>query len=98
MSTALYFVECQFRDGTSAFVERDPNDMDRKTTLHMIVGGEWDRVVRVLEIIPDEGHCRDVSEDFARDIAAQREPLREDLIRFIDRHAGRALALEMVAA
>jgi hypothetical protein len=98
MTTALHFVECSFGKLGNAFVERDTADMDRKATLADFVSGQFDKPLRVLEVIPDEGTARDVSEDFARSLAALRVPLTAAVIDFIEQHAGIRLALQMDAA
>lgn len=99
MTQTLYFIEADFgRTIGISFVERPVSDMDRKSTLRDLVGGQFDKPVRVLEVIPDEGSCRDVSEDFARDIAALREPLTEGVRDFIANHAGIQLANALQAA
>ena len=96
--TALHFIECDFGKFGTAFVERDPAEMDRKTTLADFLSGQFDKPLRVLEVIPGEGSCRDVSEDIARSLAALREPLPQAVIAFIEKHAGIRLALHVEAA
>lgn len=101
MAATLHFILADFgpKIGT-AWVERDPNRMDRETTIRDLIAGQIDRPLRVLEVIPDENSSNDVSEDIARDIAGrvQRDPISDALIGFIWDHAGSALAREMVAA
>ena len=71
-STAqLYFVECDFGKLGTAFVETDRLSNSRANVISNIVSGEYDRPLRVLEVTEDEGRCRDVSEDIAREICAR---------------------------
>jgi len=95
----LHFVECRFGKAT-VFVERDTADMDLETTIRDIMSGEIENPVRVLAVFAEESFARDVSEDVAREIAArvQNDPISHNLIGFIARAAGDALALEMRAA
>lgn len=61
----LYFVEIDH--GT--FVETDRLTNSRKHTVSLIAAGEWHAdVTRVLEVNEDEGACRDVTEDMAREV------------------------------
>lgn len=64
----LYFVEASFGKAGTAFVETDRLTNSRANVISNIVSGEWDRVIRVLEVCEDEGRCSDVSEDIAREI------------------------------
>lgn len=64
----LYFVEASFGKLGTAFVETDRLTNSRANIINSIVSGEWDGVVRVLEVNEDEGTCRDVSEDIAREV------------------------------
>ena len=63
----LYFVEANFGKLGTAFVETDRLTNSRANVINNIMSGEWN-VVRVLEVNEDEGTCRDVSEDLAREI------------------------------
>lgn len=68
-STApLYFIECDFGKLGTAFVEIDRLTNSRANIISNIVSGEYERVIRVLEVTEDEGRCVDVSEDIAREI------------------------------
>lgn len=97
---ALHFILADFGSLGTAWVERDPNDMDRETTIRDLMSMQIDKPLRVLEVDPAEGTSRDVSEDIAREIAdrTQRDPLHQPLIDFIHDHAGAALARELKAA
>jgi hypothetical protein len=95
----LYFVEEQHR-GVAFFPERETADMDRETVIRDLIAMQFEHPLRVLEVIPGEGTCRDVSEDVAREIAArvQREPISRALLEFVEAHCGLALGRELVEA
>lgn len=68
-STApLYLVEINLGKLGNVFPEIDRLTNSRANIISNIVSGEWDRPLRVLEVCEDEGRCRDVSEDIAREI------------------------------
>lgn len=67
-TTPLYFVECDFGKQGNAFVELDRDTNSRANVISNIISGEYERVIRVLEVIENEGRCSDVSEDIAREI------------------------------
>lgn len=98
--TALHFILADFGRRGTAWVERDPNDMDRETTIRDLMGMQIDRPLRVIEVNVSEGTSRDVSEDIAIEIAAraQRDPLCQPLIDFVHDNASAALARELRAA
>lgn len=64
----LYFVEIDLGKLGNVFVEIDRLTNSRASIISNIVSGEWQRPLRILEITEDEGRCRDVSEDIAREI------------------------------
>lgn len=72
--------------------ERRLSDIgDRAQTIRDIRTGQIEDVQRVIEYQPVEDWSRDVSEDFAREIAAQIEPgdkVSDDLREFIESHCG----------
>jgi hypothetical protein len=92
----LYFVLADHGSAGTAYVERDPNDMDRETTILDLIGGQIDAPLQVFEGEVG-GLFRDVTEDLAREIAGrvQREPIRQALIDFIGDNAGWQLAREL---
>jgi hypothetical protein len=96
----LYFVLASFGNAGTAWVERDPNDCDRETTIRDLIDGQIEDPLQVIEVDPDEGTSRDVSEDIAREIAdrVRREPIPQALINFIWDAASPALARELRAA
>lgn len=94
----LHFILASFGGAGTSWVERDPNDMDRATTIRDLIGMQIDHPLRVIAVDPSEGWSRDVSEDIAREIAATHEPLHPRLIEFIAFHCGEVLANEMEAA
>lgn len=97
---ALHFILADFGRYGTKWVERDPNDCDRETTIRDLIAMQVDRPLKVIEIDIEEGTSRDVSEDIAREIAAraQRDPLCQPLIDFIHDNASAALARELRAA
>lgn len=65
----LYFVEIDLGKLGRAFVETSRDSNARKGVVQLIASGEFEKVVTVLEVIEDEGSCRDVTEDVAREVA-----------------------------
>jgi hypothetical protein len=66
----------------------------REETIDDILHGQINDVVGVMESNPHEGWAKDVSEDFAREIASRLEPafpVPRDLRDFIEAHAPEAL-------
>lgn len=57
------------RDG--CLRERRAGDMTKAETIKDILTGEIDSVAFVYCICPEEGTCRDVTEDIARDVLAE---------------------------
>jgi hypothetical protein len=66
----LYFIELDFGKAGAAFAETDRLTNSRKWAIDAIRSGEWPNceVLRVLEVNEDEGTCRDVTEDMAREV------------------------------
>ena len=95
----LYFVLADFGKAGTAWVERDPNDCDRETTIRELIDGQIEDPLRVIEVDLADGTSRDVSEDIAREIAdrVQRDPIPQALINFIWDAASPALARELRA-
>lgn len=83
----LYFIECDYIEGPS-FVDCDRDRSSRQQVIDDIISGEVENVLTVLEVFEDEGTCRNVTEDIARDvyeeIAASREACPKHLRDFID--------------
>lgn len=92
--TSLYFILADHGSHGRSFVERDPNDMDRVTTVADLMDMQIDDPVAVF--CAEDGHWSDVSEDVAREIAGKHEALHPKLIEFIERHAGTRLANELM--
>lgn len=65
---ALYFIEVDYGRLGRAFIECDRNKNSRRQVIENIASGDIENVVRVLEVIEDEGTCRDVTEDIAREV------------------------------
>lgn len=101
-SQPIYFIKADFGKLGAAWVERDVNETDRATTIRDLIGMQIDRPLAVIEMNPDEGTSRDVSEDIAREIAdwssSKGEPLHPRLIDFIHDNAGGAWARGLKAA
>ena len=76
MTDPLYFCECSFRTGT-AFIETDRLTNSRRGVVQDIASGQIENVVRVLEVFEDEGSCRDVTEDIAREVCEAIEDQRD---------------------
>ena len=95
---ALYFVELDFGQAGTAFVETDRLTNSRKRVIDNIRHGEWPgcEVLRVLEVNEDEGTCRDVTEDMAREVLdaldADYEHVPLFLRNFIDWQLGAGAA------
>lgn len=94
----LYFVEVNFGTVGTAFVETDRLANSRQSIINAIRHGEWPgcEVERVLEVNEDEGTCRDVTEDMAREVldALDRDyaHVPSFLRNFIDRQLGASVA------
>jgi hypothetical protein len=74
-------------------VARSPSEMTKAQTIRDILVGAF-TVGSVLCLCPDEGSCRDVSEDMANEVlAASYGPLDRDARDFAERQLGfRAIA------
>jgi hypothetical protein len=57
----LHFVLCDFGRSGQAYVETDPTKADASTIVRNLLGGQYDRPVRVLALNVEEGWVRDVS-------------------------------------
>lgn len=66
-ATPLYLVEINLGKLGNVFPEIDRLTNSRANIIDSILAGEWN-VIRILEVNEDEGTCRDVSEDIAREI------------------------------
>ena len=89
----IVFVADQFG---SYMPERELADMDRKTTLELVAHGEWEGLSQVIEFNPAEFSSRDVTEDFAKEVADiwadQGEPLSDFQREFVEAHLGVSFA------
>jgi hypothetical protein len=70
-----YFVLADFGKAGVAWVERNVNDADRKTTVADISSGQWGDVMTILECNPAENICNDVTEELLREAGLWDEPL-----------------------
>ena len=73
-----------------AYVETDPAEADRETTIRNFLSGQYSNALRVVAFNTAEGWSRDVSEDIAGEVLERAfdadDNLGEDTKRFIDRH------------
>jgi hypothetical protein len=70
-----YFVLADFGKAGIAWVERNVNDADRRTTVADITSGQWGDVMTILECNPAENICNDVTEELLREAGVLDEPL-----------------------
>lgn len=98
----LYFVEADFGRHGRAFVETDRDKNSRNQVIEDIARGQLENVVHVLEIVEDEGSCRDVTEDIAcavRDfLSHQNNGVRGALRDWLDEWCGASTADQLNAA
>lgn len=66
----LYLIEASFGRLGRAFIETDRDTNSRAYVIGLISSGEV-KPVKVLEIIEDEGTCRDVTEELTAEASAQ---------------------------
>jgi hypothetical protein len=99
---ALYFVEADFGRHGRAFVETDRDKNSRKQVIADIAQGQIENVIQVLEIVEDEGSCRDVTEDIACDVrdllGKDNNGVRGALRDWIDHWCGPSTADQLNAA
>ena len=100
--TPLYFVEANFGRHGRAFVETDRDKNSRRQVVEDIAHGQLENVIQVLEIVEDEGSCRDVTEDTACDVRAflsrENNGVRGALRDWIDEWCGPSTADQLNAA
>ena len=86
----LHFVLCDFGRSGHAYVETDPTQADASTVVRNLIGGQYNRPLRVLALNVEEGWVRDVSEIIAakvRDVAWHDENgLTSGTRTFIEAH------------
>lgn len=69
--------------------ERSPSDMTREETVRDILNGQFDSVAHVFCICPEEGICRNVTEDIARDVMnAAQDALRGAALDLVEEEIG----------
>ena len=99
---ALYFVEADFGRHGRAFVETDRDKNSRQQVIEDIAKGQLEDVIQVLEIVEDEGSCRDVTEDIASDVldflGKENNGVRGALRDWIDHWCGPSTADQLNAA
>jgi hypothetical protein len=87
----LHFVLCDFGLSGQAYVETDPTQADASTIVRNLLGGQYNRPLRVLALNVEEGWVRDVSQVIAakvRDVARRDgQELTGGTCRFIEAHS-----------
>jgi hypothetical protein len=98
----LYFVEADFGRHGRAFVETDRDNNSRQQVIADIAQGQLENIIQVLEIVEDEGSCRDVTEDIACDVrdllSRENNGVRGALRDWIDHWCGPSTADQLNAA
>jgi len=98
----LYFVEADFGRHGLAFVETDRDKNSRRQVIEDIAQGQIENVIQVLEIVEDEGSCRDVTEDIAGEVrdflSSENNGVRGALRDWIDQWCGPSTADQLNAA
>ena len=98
----LYLVEADFGRHGRAFVETDRDKNSRRQVIEDIAQGQLENVIQVLEIVEDEGSCRDVTEDIAGEVrdflSSQSNGVRGPLRDWIDQWCGPSTADQLNAA
>ena len=98
----LCFVEADFGRHGRAFVETDRDKNSRQQVIEDIAQGQLENVIQVLEIVEDEGSCRDVTEDIACDVrdllCKENNGVRGALRDWIDHWCGPSTADQLNAA
>ena len=98
----LYFVEADFGRHGRAFVETDRDKNSRRRVIEDIAQGQIENVIQVLEIVEDEGSCRDVTEDIACEVrdflCSENNGVRGALRDWIDHWCGPSTADQLNAA
>lgn len=75
---ALYLVECDVGPHGTEFAPCNRNASSFDQVVSDIVTGQYEDVIKVLEIFEDEGTCRDITEDVARACFERAEPEMDD--------------------
>lgn len=88
----IYFIECDYGKLGRVFIETPLERNSLAGVVDDIHTGEHCDVVRVLEVIPDEGTCRDVTEDVAwrvyHLVESEGEGLPSHLEEYLELHCG----------
>ncbi len=84
------------RAGNIWIAEREWSDMDKQTTLEDVASGQFSDLVSVIEFNAFEHTSRDVTEDFAKEVADMwargGEPLTDTQREFLEFHIGVSFA------
>jgi hypothetical protein len=88
---ATYLVLDEFPDGR-VFRETDEAEADRETVIEHIVSGQYKKPVRVIAFNTAECWARDVTEDIAREIVDNCEPLTNSAPDSVTRQPAAATA------
>lgn len=70
----LYLVECDFGPHGTEFVPCNRNTSSFSQVVSDIIAGQYEDVIKVLEVFEDEGTVRDITEDVARACFESAEP------------------------
>ncbi len=82
--TATYLVLDEFPDAR-IFRETDAAEAYRETVIEDIISGQYKKPIRVIAFNTAEGWSRDVTEDIAREIVDNGEPLSGSARDFVER-------------
>lgn len=93
MTNPLYLIEASFGRKGRAFIETDRDSNSRAHVIELIRSGEV-TPVKIIEIVEDEGTCRDVTEEIEQDVASIRILIEVDRAAAAIDHA-RALRNEV---
>jgi hypothetical protein len=74
MTAPVFFVECDFGRLGRSFVECDRDQSSFNQVVAHIIAGQYEGVLKVLEVFEDEGTVRDVTEDVARAVFEATDP------------------------
>ncbi len=82
--TSLFLLQIDY--GRESGTDWTIAECNRAALIEDFISGQFDRVLRVIEVETSEGWNRDVSLSLAEDIAAKRVHLPDAVIGFIHRH------------
>lgn len=104
-ASPLYLIEVGFHE---PWFHEPRRELTRAQLVNDIIEGQFEKVVRVIEIgAPDGlsgsvGHWRDITKDIASEVADQfyrdREPVSHEMANWLHRHLGVMSTRGLVAA